>query len=410
VPIKPTNLSDFDFNPEGLQTRGLVELSSQALINNYRVLLDQSKNRFMLPMIKADAYGHGAEWAAKLLKSESQLFGFGVATIEEAIQIRECLGIKYRHLSILPLSGCAPWNEAKANACRQFGLTPVIASEQDLKSFIQEGSIKELKYHLKFNTGMNRLGIHSSDAQRVFQSLKEHPKPEGILTHLACAENAEHPLTLQQIKKFKELRSIFASYEGVFFHFANSSSIWNAKYYELEKLTDIVRPGISLYGVEPWQGAPLKGLKPVMQIGYKVIQRRTLRAGDMIGYGGVYTVKEGNKEVAILGAGYADGFLRAGSSRATFWIDRHEFPVLGRISMDLSAVECPSQCKVGETAYLIGQGIDPWRVAEQLQTIPYEILTSAKRLPRIDIDQSATDPQLKEEGPLWNKLKAIKRN
>lgn len=371
--------------------RARALLSEKALLGNYEAIRELAKGQFILPMIKADAYGHGAVWAANVLKNEDDLFGFGVATLEEGREIREALGAKQRKTRILVLSGSADWSEEKGQFCERFGLTPTITSLDDWRQFLKQEWPSRLSYHLKFNTGMNRLGIHPGDLNPILAQLKKLPadqKPEGVATHMACAESPEHPVTKLQLEKFRAItQEAGPALPGTLFHLANSSAIWNAKKYALEGWTSIVRPGISLYGVPPWVGAPARGLDLVMRIQYRVAQRRKLQPGESIGYGATFRLggKDPAMETAILLAGYADGLHRMNSNEGQVWIAGKSRRFLGIVSMDLSAIECDASVKVGDWAECFGPPLDPWTQAKAAGTIPYELLTSlSRRVVRMD--------------------------
>jgi alanine racemase len=205
---------------------------------------------------------------------------------------------------------------------------------------------------------------------------------------LAIGEDAEDKLSVTQRERFVSIRAEFdTGCPQAQFHLANSSAIWNAKRWGLDGLTDVVRPGISLYGVPPYPGAPARGLLPVMSLRTQVVATRDLKAGERVGYGGTFKAKEPVK-IAIMASGYADGVTRSlgvvgtgpslttgeGSGTVLFGGERHSF--IGIISMDLSAATCPASTRPGDWAQILGPGIDPWIQAKAASTIPYELLTS----------------------------------
>lgn len=364
-------------------------LSTKALHRNYNAIAELSGDQAILPMVKADAYGHGAIWAARTLAQANNLYGFGTASLEEAREVREGIGAKGRKTRIIAFSGATNWTEEKGQYCERFGITPTLSSEEDWKRFLKGKWPERLKYHLKFNTGMNRLGISPGLVQQIVSQLKDKPgewRPEGVATHMAIAEDPNHPLTKRQIEAFKMITSAVKSkWSDTLFHLANSSSIWNSRHLGLEGWTDIVRPGISLYGVPPWPGAPVRGIEPVMQLQYAVAARRTLRPGESLGYGAQFRLKgsESPIEVAVLSAGYADGLHRfnsgSGEAGGRCLLGGKMRRFLGVVSMDLSAVECDASTAVGEWARILGDGLDPWTQAKAAGTIPYELLTSLSR-------------------------------
>jgi len=374
-----------------LPARSVAEISTKALLNNYAVLKKQAGDQALLPMIKADAYGHGSVWAAQTLAKEEGLYGFGVATLEEGVRLRTEIGMRYRKTHIIVFSGATPWNEEKGQLCEKHGLTPVICRDEDWQKFFKEKWHERLRYELKFNTGMNRLGIHPEKASAIIKQLKtlQHEEwPQTVMSHLAIAEQPDHALSRKQRERFKQLRGLFESaLPSVRFSLANSAAIWNARAWELDELTDIVRPGLSLYGIAPWKGAPLRGLVPVMRLKSQVICTHDLKTGDSVGYGAKYTLTpdpESPRRVATLAAGYADGIHCTLSERGHVLLGGKLERVLGRVSMDLSAVSCLPKVKVGEYAEWIAPELDLWIQAEAAGTIPYELLTSVSgRVQRI---------------------------
>lgn len=336
----------------------------------------------IIPVVKADAYGHDAAWTVSQLLDLPSLHGFGVATLEEGAALRISLGERGRTLRFIVFSGCAPWNDEKGHFCKQYNLTPVIASAADWNIFFKKGWPRLLPYELKFNTGMNRLGIEQQMASKIISQLRTKPaiyRPQSILSHLATAEDPLSTWSKRQLQNFKIVRNEFkAAFPEIMCHLANSAAIWNSKSWKLDQLTDAVRPGLSLYGILPWNDAPDPGLKPVLCLKAKVVTVVTLKAGDGLGYGAKYVHPRTAPpmKVAILGAGYADGIHRSLSTGGQVWMKGQLRPFLGRISMDLCAVSCPSSVKPGDQAEFIGPHINPWVQAEAAGTIPYELLTS----------------------------------
>jgi alanine racemase len=338
-------------------------------------------------MIKANGYGHGAVWAADALCAMPRLRGFGVATIEEGIELRRESKVPAR-LPIVVFSGVTPFTEDRARLCAKEGLVPVISSPGDWRIFSRSRLFGKLPYELKFDTGMNRLGLPIAMAGELAPLFARNPKarPAGVFSHLASAEDPTGELARKQLERFVHVRGTLegALAGGSAFHLANSSAIWNADIWRLRELTDFVRPGISLYGVPPWSGAEARGTRLVMSIEACVIGVRDLSPGDAVGYGGTYRAGQDGvpmrARVAILSAGYADGLLRGLSNRGQALVGRSQAKgrFAGIVSMDLSAVELPEgiDVKVGEYVRVLGEGLDPWAQARQAGTVPYELLTS----------------------------------
>ena len=385
--------------------RAEAEISARALLNNYEVIRSQVPGQAILPMIKANAYGHGASWTAKILAREPDLYGFGVATMEEAVEVRKALE-EYKgeqkgsrsgnsKIKIVIVSGATPFSVEKGELCEKYYLTPTLTREEDWALFLREGFQSRIPYELKFNTGMNRLGMAPGFAKQLAKTLRDLPAvehPSGVLTHLAIGENADEKLSQMQLTNFRAIHAeLHKVLPQTYFHLANSGAIWNAKQWGLDGLTDLVRPGLSLYGVPPWQGAPARGLQPVMTLRAPVIARHTLKPGDRVGYGGTVQVagqaapgKDAaglSDQIAVLGIGYADGMKRGLSGvgadrRGQVFLNGKYEPVIGIVSMDLCAVSCSAKTKVGDWAEILGPNIDPWVQARAAESIPYELLTS----------------------------------
>jgi alanine racemase len=369
--------------------RAVAEMNSWALQKNFRAIQEQVPDQEILPMLKANAYGHGVAWAAQQLAHLNGVYGFGLATLNEGAQLRAILGPKGRRIPIVIFSETTPWSDSVGQFCEKHGLTAVIATEKDWTVFIRDAWAKRIPYEIQFNTGMNRLGISLSFSKAIAKSLKNLPTsqhPKGIFSHLAMSESFDNKLTLSQMEKFHILKQELASISpSARFHLANSGGIWNAKGLNLKGLTHLVRPGLSLYGIPPWPGAPERGLRPVMTFKVRVLAVHRLKPGDSIGYGGTYRVT-GTDPVfaAILGAGYADGVHRSLSNQGYADLAGKSARFLGIVSMDLCAVECSENTQVGSWAELIGPRVDPWAQAKAAHTIPYELLTSvSSRVKRV---------------------------
>jgi alanine racemase len=352
-----------------------AKLDSRALLNNYKVIRNLSGKMSMLPMVKAEAYGHGLEFAAKVLKNAPGLVGFGVATLEEGISLRN----QIKNKRIIVFSGAASWSNETGNICRKHDLTPVLVSLSDWKKFHRDEWFKKISYELKFNTGMNRLGIPMSELHTIVQDLRrlktEH-RPTGILSHLAEGEDPRSSLSKKQFQNFQELRRVIKSrFPSVQVHLGNSAAIWNSKSWKLKDISDYVRPGLSLYGARPWAEARENGLKPVMHLRAKILQVHHLKKGDRVGYGGSYIAK-GRESVATLGVGYADGIHRMLGHRGDVVWKGKRFPILGRVSMDLLACRIDRNARPQDWVTLLGPGIDPWQQADAAGTLPYELFTS----------------------------------
>jgi alanine racemase len=199
------------------------------------------------------------------------------------------------------------------------------------------------------------------------------------MSHLACAEALNHPLNARQLANFREIASLFS---GVPASLANSSGVFLGAPFQF----DMVRPGAALYGVNPTPEAD-NPMQPVVELKARIVRIRNIEKGESVGYGGTWTARQPTR-LAIVSAGYADGYFRAGSSNdgtrgAEVVVAGKRCPIAGRISMDLIAVDVTdlekSAARRGHMVTLIGEGITVDELAHRFGTIGYEVLTSLGR-------------------------------
>jgi alanine racemase len=233
---------------------------------------------------------------------------------------------------------------------------------------------------IHIDTGMNRLGLSVTEAQGIIPRI--NAGDHGItlvMSHLACAEQLHSPANARQLAAFRE---IAASFTGVPASLSNSSGIFLGSQFQF----DLVRPGAALYGVNPTPEAD-NPMQPVVELKARILHVRNIERGDSVGYGGTWTARRPTK-LAIVSAGYADGYFRAagsndGSRGAEVVIAGKRCPIAGRISMDLMAVDITdlpnNAARRGHMATLIGDGITVDELAHHYGTIGYEVLTSLGR-------------------------------
>ncbi|NDD92695.1 hypothetical protein EBZ37_11470, partial [bacterium] len=214
-----------------MSSRALVSISGSALSKNYRIISEKVPQLGLIPMVKADAYGHGAGFVGKVLSQERNFYAFGVATFQEAVSLRATL--KSRKIPILVFSDSVPWTHEKARLCLSLGLEPVFSEVTSLLKFQSGTDGNRIPAHVEFNTGMNRLGIPIESLSLV----RFYPKT--VFTHLADADSPDSTLTRLQIKRFSELvPEVRARFPKAKLHFANSAALWNPKRYPLLKQMD----------------------------------------------------------------------------------------------------------------------------------------------------------------------------
>jgi alanine racemase len=341
----------------------------------------------VMTVVKADAYGHGLKpIAAHLMQSGTDIFG--VANLQEARSIR-AVG---RGWPILMLGACLP-HERDELAVEQ--VMPTLSTIEEAKSFsaVARKHRKSISVHVKIDTGMGRLGVAPEEAPRLVQQARtlQGLVLEGIYTHFSSAEH-DPAFTKGQVLRFRQaLKAIAAG--GIHIpsvHINNSAGIL----YEPDTVFNLVRPGLLVYGVVPpgkrRQGTPLVGrLRPALALKCRVGLVKQAPKGAALSYGHTFVAPR-SMRVAVLTAGYGDGYPRAGSNRAEVLIGGKRCRVLGRITMDQTLVDVSrvANVRAGNEAVLIGsQGTEEIGVAEVASwcgTIPWEILTNITyRVPRI---------------------------
>lgn len=355
-----------------------AEINIDAVVSNFNEIKKiVGKTVSVLAVVKADAYGHGAvEISKNLVDCGADMLG--VATIEEALELRES-GIKQK---IVLLSGIQP---DEASEVIKHDLTPTCYLVETLEALSKHASEhnKIINYHLKIDTGMTRLGIRNGELESFFNSLKKYGNLnlEGVFTHLSCAGETEKSYTEYQLENFKE--TLFAlsdlNYSHRYVHVANSAALqlFPCSHYNL------VRPGILLYGSGNITGIDIRS---VMKLKTKVVQIKKVPENTHVSYGGTFVTKR-NSVLAVLPIGYADGYLRKLSNRAKVSVNGMLCPVVGAVCMDLVIIDVTDvpDVQTGTEVVLFGDELVSIEdVSEWAETIPYEIMSLiGKRIPRI---------------------------
>lgn len=360
-----------------------LEIDLARLKQNFTRLSARARGAELLALLKCDAYGHSLREVALALESieDSRLHGFGVANVEEGIEARRA-GVKR---PIYVLSGIQYYDEDLHRCLETVSLVPVIGSLRVLRELA--GTLNRLgagtTVHLKFNSGMNRLGIDAEEVGECLKMLAANPsiRVEGLLSHFAAGEKPAAPATKAQVAAF---RSVVASFRAAgqsprFLHMANSSGLASGLFPE----GNLARVGIHLYGLDD------EKLRPVARWTAQVYQVRELRKGDGVGYGPRFRARR-KMRMAVLGVGYGDGYRRAFSNRAEVLVRGRRCPVIGSVSMDLTAIDVSAlpSVSVKDRAVLLGRDgrdqITAGELAVHADTISYEILTGiSARVPRV---------------------------
>ena len=349
--------------------RALIRLG--ALEHNLQVVRAAAPGSKVMAVIKANAYGHGMIPVAQHL---SHVDAFAVARVPEALELR-ANGVAAR---IILLAGVL--NTAELAAAVQNGFEPVIhcGEQLDLLDACRDGSVD---VWLKFDTGMNRLGFDPADGERIVARLRASAGVGELrlMTHLASADEVGDTATAEQLERF---RPIAAGFDGdVSIGNTPGTLGWSAVRDAQAEFgfagDNWLRPGIALFGISPFAdktGGDL-GLKPVMQFEARLIAAKPLRAGARVGYKGAYTAGS-DTTLGILAAGYGDGYTRHFRSGTPVLINGRKVPLIGRVSMDMIAVDLGRDAvdAVGDVATLWGEGLPVEEVAPYAGAIPYELV------------------------------------
>ncbi|MBI3541820.1 MAG: alanine racemase, partial [Deltaproteobacteria bacterium] len=317
-----------------VRERVVARVSLAAIGANFEAIRARAQAEMPLfqgavPMVKCNAYGHGLLEVGRALEKKRAALALGVAALAEGERLRAGGARK----PIWVFSDTSPWDDAVAARARRANLTPVIHTLDDLRRLLARPRAAPRAFHLKFNTGMNRLGIEATDALKAKRLLEAAGlAPEGICTHFACADEPSRPITRAQVEIFRAIAALF--HEDVsHIHCSNTSASLSARRLGLSDFCDVIRPGIGLYG---YSDVATARLKPALRLSARVVSSRMLEVGDSVGYGGTYRAAARGPQ-CILAIGYGDGLMRR-LSNATVRIGGRGVRVLGRVSMDLTAL------------------------------------------------------------------------
>jgi len=312
------------------------------------------------PVVKADGYGLGAAAVARRLMIEGARTFF-VARAAEGVALREALGTEP---VIYVLDGC---HGSSASLIKAADLRPVLNQPGQIAAWTAAGGGA---CGLQLDTGMNRLGFRIEDAPEPFEGL------ELVMTHLACADEPAHPLNRTQRDAYA---AAVTRYPGVTRSFANSGGCFLGPDFAF----DAARPGICLFGGGP-EGKPDSRIAPVATLNAQIMQVRDVPTGETVGYSQGYRA-EAPIRVATCGAGYADGVIRSNSPNGQVWVAGTLRPILGRVSMDVLAVDVTGlDVAAGDTVEIFGANRLVDDAATAAGTISYEMLTSiTPRVPRL---------------------------
>lgn len=360
-----------------MKNQSLLTINLPALVANWRFLNDTVGDHCCCAsVVKADAYGLGVQPVAQALYAGG-CRSFFVATINEGIELRECLDDEDCEIFVfgglaydINVKGCSTaWVSAR--------LTPVLFSLEHVarwKHFAQISGVA-LPCVLKLDTGMHRTGLLPDELDTLLATEDvSQLNVRYLMSHFACADEPAHPMNAQQLATFEHcFKKAKEQSLQCLVSMCNSSGIFlpGRPHY------DMVRPGIALYGGNP-SGLPESAMKPVVTLSLAVMQIKKIKQGESVGYGASYLAPE-DKLIAIVSGGYADGIPRSLSNLGAGYCGRQKVPIVGRVSMDSIAFDITHVEGSCESIDLLceHQSID--ELAESAGTISYEVLTSLGR-------------------------------
>lgn len=369
--------------------RVFAKINMDAILSNMEQMNQNLKEGTkMLAVVKTDGYGHGSIPIAKLLQNKEYMFGFGVATVDEAMNLRNA-GIK---LPILILGYTFP--DGYDDLAKE-DIRPALFREDNLPllSEAAERNGKSIKVHIKVDTGMSRLGIRPDDSGLEFVKKVNETKGieiEGIFTHFARADELDKTSANQQLSTFKNFIERIESELGIVIpikHCSNSAGVIEMQ----DANMDVVRPGITIYGLTPSDEVDVDKLKllPALSLYSHIVFIKELEAGREVSYGGTF-VTERTMRVATIPVGYGDGYPRSLSNKGHVLIHGKKAPILGRVCMDQFMVDVTNipEAKEDDLVTLIGQDKDECITAEMIGDLSgrfnYEFVCDlGKRIPRV---------------------------
>lgn len=346
-----------------------AEIDLKALVENYLFAQNQVSPKTIIPVIKADAYGHGAKEVMLALIEEGVTL-FAVSLLEEALELRKVS-------PDVDLFMMGPILAEQFELCHKYHIQFTLYDEHIAYEALKFP--KPLMFHIKVETGMHRYGL--DDQEMIIKFMHDVKKTNhdlvGMYTHFATA-NEQNELFFNQIRQMEDLLHKLP-YLPRMIHVSNSSA--SLRYEHHLTWTTHTRLGISLYGLSLDQDQ--KGLTPVMKLKTKVVEIKILKKGESVGYGGTYVANHDNENIAVLPIGYADGWIR-GNKTGYVEINQKLYKIIGIICMDACFIKVDQNVSVGDEVTLFGGMIKTDDVAKRLKTISYEVVCLvSKRVPRI---------------------------
>jgi alanine racemase len=366
-----------------------AEIDLEALRHNLHVVRKHADGARIWAVLKADGYGHGAPAVARTLE-RAKIDGFCVALVEEGIELRQA-GI------VAPILVMGGHYQGAHHEAALHGLVPVVHDLGQVEAFarlVRLGAASgPLDVHLKVDTGMSRLGVTMQELPGLAAKLSDYPevRVHGLMTHLACADEAEAQETTEAMTRFEEATAVLARCGVVpkVRHAANSAALLRGR-----ARLDAVRPGIALFGVSPRvAGSALTGeLRPVMRVRSEIVALRDIAVGVAVGYGATWRAKRPSR-IATVPMGYADGLSRQLGNKGFLLVRGKRAPIVGAVSMDMVMVDVTDVEAVAphDEVVVLGRQDGPSggvtlgadEMATHSDTIPWEVFTNiSRRVPR----------------------------
>ncbi len=384
-----------------LAKRAWADIDLTALSKNLSLTSTRCPDSRIIPVIKANGYGHGLEQVARALAgADCSIEALAVAAMSEAQRLLQL----QLDVPVILLPGFS--NAEELRFCLSQNIEPLIHSRHQLdllyaeldSNLNKENGRGAGRVWLKLNSGMNRLGMSEQDCVKAFAKLHSYPETEAVLmSHLACPDQPDDAqaaeFTAKQIARFKSVHGqLSASAESPF----KSSLAASAAILSLPQTHyDFVRPGIMLYGGSPIEGLPAEeiGLSPVMTLRSRLIAVNDVAAGESIGYGATYTCARDSR-IGVVSIGYGDGYPRAARNGTPVLVKTQQAVVrtvlAGRVSMDMITIDLTGidGAQPGDEVVLWGEGLSADEVATAAGTISYELFCNVAQ--RVQFQYSGT--------------------
>ncbi|WP_347313162.1 alanine racemase [Defluviimonas sp. SAOS-178_SWC] len=332
--------------------QALLTIDLDAITANWRALAAASGTAEAGAVVKANCYGLGADKVAPALFSAGAR-RFFVAEAAEGTRLRRAIGDA---AEIFVFTGHM---HGDAGMIAEARLIPLLNSAEQARRHLE--SLPDAPFGVQLDTGMNRLGMEEAEWRDMAPVLLPRA-PRLLMSHLACADEPDHPMNPAQLANFRRM----TDGTGVTRSLSATGGILLGRDYHF----DVTRPGIGLYG-----GAPFAEAAPVVRLSLPVVQIRDVAPGETVGYGNRWTASRPSR-IVTLSSGYADGLIRAMSGRARVFAGDTACPLVGRVSMDLMAADVTNLGHAPESLDILGPGQGVDALADAAGTIGYEILTA----------------------------------